>query len=103
MAKITETTGKKASDYFKVEGFKDGVLHIAINLQKPSEENVSGSGETYVIGRAFGKLPFMLKGKNLKINASVMVPLSDVEKARIKAERKATAAPEAPKGEEITL
>lgn len=103
MAKIKEVSGKKASDYFHVEGFKDGVLHLAIKLQKPSEENVSGTGETYVLGRAFGKIQFMVAGRPLKVNASIMLPLSDVEKARIKEQRAKTATEEKPAEQAVEI
>lgn len=103
----TKEEKRTAADYFKVEGFKDGVLHLAIHLRKPTEDTVSGSAETYVIGRAFGKLPFMVAGRNLKINASVMLPLTEEEKSKVilkrQTEKKTSPSPPQAPAQEITL
>lgn len=90
---------KKAKKYFRIESFNKDTkeLHIVFKLEAPSPENrskgtktvVGGKetalrdGKTYVIGRAFGSLPYHIKGRPIKINASIMVPIQDNEKASV--------------------
>jgi hypothetical protein len=67
---------KKAIDYYRVVSLVGNVLTVAFTLETPSESNVSQStGKSHVIGRAFGKLPYRIKGTQLRINANIMLPI----------------------------
>lgn len=71
---------KKASDYFKVVSLEGHKLTLEITLEAPTTDNLSSKGNSNIIGRAFGKLPFHVGGKQMKINAFVMLP-TDSNKA----------------------
>ena len=80
----------KASDHFKVVSVKDGIMTLEVKLSAPSALNRSTGtittdtatgkemkikdGKNYVIGKAWGALPFRVNGKTPKINMSVMLP-----------------------------
>jgi hypothetical protein len=78
-AKTTETKPEKKK-FFEACGIDKNVVTIKFLLEKPTAENKSESGKTNVVGRAFGKLPYIMNGKQLKISANIMLP-ADTEKS----------------------
>jgi len=87
---------KKKQEYFTATVEAD-CLVLRMKLEAPSADNRSkGSevelagkmtklrdGDNYVIGRAFGKLPFAINGKIVKVNAYVTVPVDDAKSTKV--------------------
>ncbi len=82
---------KKAKDAFQILKATGQSIVIEIFLESPTESNrshgtktvVDGKevqlrdGKNYVIGKMFGKLPFKINGKTVKVNGNIILPVEE--------------------------